>query len=471
MKIARLVHPGFWFGKSSLEEALQLAKRGVGGFCLYGGTRDEVAQFTQRVQAVSPHYLLISADYEDGLGRWLSDAPLLASNLALGAANDENFAFEKGFLTARQARSLGVDWVFAPVVDLADNPLNPIVNTRAFSATPQQVISLAGAFLDGLHHGGALSSLKHFPGHGDTTTDSHVALPVLHKSCAQLDALELKPFQALLAKTDSVMIGHLLLPEIDAENPASLSQKIIGQILRQEMKYTGCVLTDALLMKAIGDEKQAALQALNAGANILLVPQNPAELIDFLETQSIAPEILTQSEQLQNALCKRAEQHPALTQSEAFAPSDFNQRVAQKAIVQKGKPFVLKPGETVSILEIGNTAGQSAEPFISELKKAGLLVQPYSAKTDKLIILCFRRYQAFQGKIALEPAEQEKLKQAAKDVPHTACVLLSSPWALRNVFEPETTLYTFCPAPEFQRQAARILLGLAAAKGTLPIPL
>lgn len=471
MKIARLVHPGFWFGKSSLEEALQLAKRGVGGFCLYGGTRDEVAQFTQCVRAVSPHYLLISADYEDGLGRWLADTPLLASNLALGAANDENFAFEKGFLTARQARSLGVDWVFAPVVDLADNPLNPIVNTRAFSATPQQVISLAGAFLDGLHHGGALGSLKHFPGHGDTTTDSHVALPVLHKSRAQLDALELKPFQALLAKADSVMAGHLLLPKIDAENPASLSQKIIGQILRQEMQYTGCVLTDALLMKAIGDEKQAALQALNAGANILLVPQNPAELIDFLETQSITPEILAQSEKLQNALCNRVAQHPALTPAEAFAPSDFNQRVAKKAIVQTGNPFVLKPGETVSILETGNTAGQSAEPFIRELKKAGVSVQRYPAQTDKLIILCFRRYQAFSGKIALEKSEQQMLQTAAKNYPTTAAVLLASPWALRGVLEAQTTLYTFCPAPEFQQVAARILLGKETACAQPPITL
>ena len=472
MNKARLVHPGFWFGKTPFKDALALAKRGVGGFCLYGGTRAEVADFTTAVRSVSPlSYLLISADYEDGLGRWVPDAPLLASNLALGAANDENLAFEKGFLTARQARSLGVDWVFAPVVDLANNPLNPIVNTRAFGASPEAVTKLAGAFLDGLHHGGALSSLKHFPGHGDTTTDSHLALPVLHKTLEDLHALELEPFRALLAKTDSVMTGHLLLPQIDEKHPASLSQTITSHLLRRELNYRGCVLTDALLMKAIGDEKQAALSALSAGANILLVPENPAALIDFLETQPVAPEILEQSEQLQNALCARVQNHPAPTPEEAFAPSDFNTRAAQKSIVQTGVWTALQPGETVAVLEIGNTAGQSSEPFTRELKKAGVDVKPYPAKTDKLIILCFRRYQAFQGKIALENEEQEKIKQAAQAYQNTACVLLSSPWALRGVFEPQTTLFTFCPAPEFQVQAAQILLGKDVARGTLPMAL
>ena len=156
MNINRLVHPGFWFGKTSEEDALKLARLGAGGFCLYGGTRAEVSALTRALRAASPHKkILISADYEDGLGRWLPDAELLPSNLALGAAGDEELAFEKGLLTARQAKSLGVDWVFAPVVDLADHPDNPIVNTRSFGADPALVTRLAGAFMDGL----ALSKL------------------------------------------------------------------------------------------------------------------------------------------------------------------------------------------------------------------------------------------------------------------------------------------------------------------------
>ena len=472
MNKARLVHPGFWFDKTPLKEALALAQRGVGGFCLYGGTRKQIDAFVQAVRAASPlPYLLISADYEDGLGRWVPDAPLLPSNLALGAANDEKLSFEKGLLTARQARCLGIDWVFAPVVDLADNPLNPIVNTRAFGKDFTRVISLARAFLDGLKQGGALRTLKHFPGHGDTTTDSHLALPVLHKSRAQLEVNELRSFAALLGKTDSVMAGHLLLPQVDGKRPASLSRVMIGELLRGELNYTGCVLTDALLMKAIGDEKQAALSALHAGVNILLVPENPAALIDFLETQMISKKILTTSEQLQDQLCARAQQTPRPTQQEAFAPSDLNTQTAAKAVVQTGLRATLTPGETVAVLEIGNTAHYSAEPFIRELKKNKILVKPYPAKVDKLIILCFRRYQAFQGKVTLDMHEQTLLQQAAARYPHIIGVLLSSPWALRGVIEMQTTLYTFCPAPEFQRQAALILLGQQPARGHLPIDL
>jgi len=469
MKTARLVHPGFWFGKTPLQNALQLAKRGVGGFCLYGGTKDEIARFTQAVRQASPlPYLLISADYEDGLGRWVPDAPLLPSNLSIGAANDENLAFEKGFLTATQARSLGVDWVFAPVLDLANNPLNPIVNTRAFGQDPQAVVRLAGAFLDGLKKGGALNSVKHFPGHGDTATDSHLALPVLHKTLEELKSLELKPFEALLAKADSVMAGHLLLPEIDKTAPASLSQIILKKLLREKMKYHGCVLTDALLMKAIGNEQQAALQALRAGVNILLVPENPNALIDFLETQEIAPEVLAHSEQIQNALCAQVSNQPRPTQMQAFAPTDLNAKTAQKALVQQGPVTALQAGETAAYLEIGNTANYSAAPFLETLKNAGVNVQPYPAPAKHLIILCFRRYQAFRGNVVLDDEEQRTLQTAVKKYEFAHAVLLASPWALRGVINTQTTLYTFCPAPEFQAQAARVLLGEQTANGRFP---
>ncbi|MCQ2410812.1 MAG: hypothetical protein MJ053_04910 [Elusimicrobiaceae bacterium] len=378
MNTARLVHPGFWFNKTPLQEALALAKRGVGGFCLYGGTRQDVADFTKAVRAASPlEHLLISADYEDGLGRWLPDAPLLPSNMALGAANDEKLAFEKGVLTARQARSLGVDWIFAPVLDLANNPLNPIVNTRSFGENPQQVIRLGRAFLQGLAHAGALSSLKHFPGHGDTSTDSHVALPVLQRTQEQLLARELVPFQTLLPLADSVMLGHLFIPQLDDKNPASLSQQIARELLRNTLHYHGCVLTDALLMKAIGNEKQAAWQALQADVNILLVPQDPNGLIDFLERKKVPAEWLANSQKMQDALCAKAKQAgPRPTQEEAFADNDFARRTAQKAIVVEGQLPPIRPGQTVHYMEIGNTDQKASATFLQKLLEREVQVQP-----------------------------------------------------------------------------------------------
>lgn len=473
MNIARLIHPGFWFDKTPLEDALKLARLGIGGFCLYGGTRQQVAAFTEAVRRVSPlDYLLISADYEDGLGRWLPDAPLLPSNMALGAADDADLAFEKGFLTARQARSLGVDWVFAPVLDLADNPLNPIVNTRSFGKDPQAVIRLGRAFLKGLTKGGALSSLKHFPGHGDTTTDSHVALPILTKTREQLLARELVPFQALLPFADSVMLGHLLLPEIDKTNPASLSPEIADKILRRQFQYDGCVLTDALLMKAIGDEKQAARRALDIGVDILLVPQDPFSLLDFLEKANIAPNMVSRSHTRQDALCaklKNAGVRP--TQQAAFAPTDFSYRTAQKSITLCGSLPILSAGQTVHYIHLGADGKTSLAPFLNTLKKQGINVHPFNGQADYLLVLCTRRYQAFAGKIALEENDTAQLKTALQKAQRAVAVAFASPWAVPQNTKIQGTLLTFSPAPEFQETAAKILLGRQQAHGILPITL
>lgn len=471
MNPARLVHPGFWFGKTPLEEALALAKRGVGGFCLYGGTRTEVAAFTQKVRQVSPlDYLLICADYEDGLGRWLPDAPLLPSNMALGAANDENLAFEKGFITARQARSLGVDWIFAPVLDLADNPLNPIVNTRSFGEDPARVIRLGRAFLRGLKQGGVLNSVKHFPGHGDTTTDSHLALPVLHRNEAQLFAHELVPFQALLPLADSVMLGHLALPELDPDHPASLSIKIAHGLLREKLHYSGCVLTDALLMKAIGDEKQAARAALQAGANILLVPQDPHALIDFLEKEPLVSEVYARSQSIQDALCAQVKAVPAPSQEVAFAPTDFVRQTARKAITARGTLPILKPGQTVHYITVGQDNQTSADPFLAALRAHGVNPVAFAGEAENLLILCLRRYRAFQGKIALENQDEQMLRQALTHARHATAVLFASPWALTGT-PVVSSLFTFSPAPEFQETAAEILCGQQQAIGKLPISL
>ena len=414
--------------------------------------------------------MIISADYEDGLGRWLPDAPLLPSNMALGAANDEDLAFEKGFITARQARSLGVDWVFAPVLDLADNALNPIVNTRSFGKDPAQVIKLGRAFLTGLKKGGVLGCIKHFPGHGDTTTDSHVALPVLHKTKQQLLARELVPFQALLKETDSVMLGHLLLPKIDEKYPTSLSPAITG-LLRNDWKYDGCLLTDALLMKAIGDEKQAALQALQNGVDILLVPQDPAELIDFLEAQKIPAQLILQALSRQENLFKRLPKTPRPAPEEAFAPTDFVSRTAQKAVTLSGTLTPVKPGQMVQYLLVGEDGKTSANVFLETLEKNGVKMEKFAGQADYLLVISLRRYQAFSGQIALVKQEEEQVKKAVASSKQATSILLASPWALPPDWTGQAQLLTFSPAPEFQQTAAEILLGKRPALGTLPVSL
>ncbi len=471
MNVARMVFPGFWFGKSSEEEAVRLANLGVGGFCLYGGTRTAVATLTRKLRAASPlPRILIAADYEDGLGRWLPDAELLPSNLAIGAANDEKLAFEKGLITAQEAARIGVDWVFAPVVDLANNPDNPIVNTRSFGADPQRVIKLAGAFMQGLNQGGVLNCLKHFPGHGNTTTDSHLALPVVAETRALLQSTSLLPFQALLPLANSVMVGHLLVPALDDKNPSSLSKAIIHDLLQQRMGFPRCVCTDALLMKALGDEKQAALQALDAGAHILLVPQDPLALIEFLQAQVLPDDMLKPIEHILNELCAQADELSVSAKKTPIHSTDFTFRTARQAIVEQGFVPAIAPGEILHFLEIGNDENLSSAPFFDTLRAYGVVTEPFQGEADYLLILFWHRYKPFSGKIGLSPEETALVKQAMQHAKHTVLLCFANPWIAKDI-SAEGKLFIFSPSPAFQQATAECLMGAFKPQKSLPISL
>jgi len=471
MNINRFVFPGFWFDKTPQEEALALARAGVGGFCFYGGNKQRVYELSKKLRAASPlPRILIAADYEDGLGRWLPDTPLLPSNLSLGAANDLNFAEEKGFITACQARELGVDWVFAPVVDLADNSKNPIINTRSFGEDPTHVIALADAFMKGLSKGGALNCLKHFPGHGNTTIDSHVALPTVPSAEEDLSKA-LRPFQALLNQADSVMIGHLLVPFWDKKNPASLSAAIIRSLLQEKLGFQKCVCTDALMMKALGDEKEAALKALNAGAHILLVPEKPFELMEYLNKATIAEPILKHAEQKINELCAQADKLAADSRSYQGNVSHYILQVAHKAIVATGDVPLLEAGDTLHYLSVGNDENISDVPFLETLKAHGINIISYQEENaENLAIVFWRRYQAFKGKISLSEKETEFIKQATEKAKNVVLICFANPWTSQSI-PAKSSILTFSPAPAFQQTAAECLLGKIRPTGTLPITL
>lgn len=473
INVARMVFPGFWFGKTSEEEALELARLGVGGFCLYGGTKTAVATLTRKLRQASPWpRILIAADYEDGLGRWLPDAALLPSNLAIGATQDEELAFEKGFITAREALHIGVDWVFAPVVDLANNPNNPIVNTRSFGDDPARVSQLAGAFMQGLKQGGVLNCLKHFPGHGNTATDSHLAMPVVAETRALLQKTSLVPFKNLLPQADCVMIGHLLVPALDDTNPSSLSKTIIHDLLQQQLGFAGCICTDALLMKALGDEKQAALQALDAGAHILLVPAQPKELIEFLQTQVFPDDLLENIQHILNDLCDRADNLAINAEKTFVNPTRFTLATARKALVPLGHFPPVEPGETIHILEVGNDEHVSSVPFTDTLRAYGIITEEFidPAQTDTLIILFWRRYKPFSGKIGLSEEEMALVNKALQPVRRTLLICFANPWAAKHV-QTQGALLAFSPAAEFQQAAAECVMGMFEPVGKLPMKL
>jgi beta-N-acetylhexosaminidase len=253
-----------------------LRQHRIRAVCLFRrnlGSLDEVIQLTRDLRAVMGEHALIGLDQEGGAVVRSTFLPQPPSAMALGAAGDEALAQQVGAAVARGLRSLGINWNFAPVLDVNNHPANPVIAERSFGEDPNEVTRLAGAWMRGSLAEGVACCVKHFPGHGDTHVDSHLALPTVDKSRAELDLIELLPFYALRKEAPAVMTAHIVYPQIDPAHPATLSRKVLGGILRDEWGYDGVVITDALMMKAIAERYGyglAAEMALAAGADMVL---------------------------------------------------------------------------------------------------------------------------------------------------------------------------------------------------------
>ncbi|OBZ14080.1 glycoside hydrolase family 3 [Bacillus sp. FJAT-27264] len=254
----------------------------VGGIILYGNNIDNLQAMVKLVNAMKKSNaanaapLFMSVDQEGGkVSRMPAEYATIPSNAKVGIRNDVNAARTMGTLLAREVRSAGFNMNFAPVLDINSNPKNPVIGDRSFGNSADTVVKLGIAEMKGIESESVIPVVKHFPGHGDTSVDSHLELPVVNKTRDQLAGLEWLPFQAAIKENaDAVMVAHILFPKLDPDKPASLSRTIIGDLLREEMGYKGVVITDDLTMGAIMkhfDLGQAALDSVNAGSDILLV--------------------------------------------------------------------------------------------------------------------------------------------------------------------------------------------------------
>jgi beta-N-acetylhexosaminidase len=275
----------------------------VGGVILFRSQVWPAAVVTNRWQEMAKVPLLISADLEMGPGMRLDDTPWWAPNMAVAATSDPNWARLQGEATALQARAVGVNWLLAPVADVNNNPNNPVINTRSYGEDPATVAEFVRAFIEGAQAAGAMTCAKHFPGHGDTATDSHIGLPMVDVGRGRLEKLELVPFRAAIASgVGSIMSAHIALPQIETELaapvrtlsereaaaaeflsrteagatrvtlPSTLSPKIMTGLLREELKFDGLIVTDALSMAGVAARytpAQAAVRSLKAGADAL----------------------------------------------------------------------------------------------------------------------------------------------------------------------------------------------------------
>lgn len=274
----------------------------IGGIIFMQGTAEAQAKLTNRYQHMSKVKLLIGMDAEWGLGMRLTGVKNLPRQMMIGATRDTALMYEMGNAVADQCRRLGVHVDFAPVIDINNNPKNPVINFRSFGEDKEWVTRLGIAYMKGLQDKGVMACAKHFPGHGDVATDSHLDLPVIRKSRAQLNELELYPFRRLIeAGVQSIMIAHLSIPALDNTKnlPSTLSRGIVTDLLKKEMKFDGLVFTDALDMKGLTKyypDGETDLKAFMAGNDVLLFSQNVPLAIHKIQwavqTGKISPEEL-----------------------------------------------------------------------------------------------------------------------------------------------------------------------------------
>jgi beta-N-acetylhexosaminidase len=463
---AQVVFPAHRF-ESPDPAVEELVALGVGGFCLYEGRTADWASWTARLQSLASTPLLFCADFEDGAGQMAAGGMRMPSNMAIAATGRPELGAIKASATAAEAHALGVGMVFAPCVDLNTNPRNPIINIRAFSDRVDTTIRYAAPMIDAYRAGGVLSCLKHFPGHGDVEIDSHISTPVVRHGLERLRGTELAPFAALLPRSDAVMTAHLLVPELDPRWPASVSFRITDDLLRKEMGFDGLVFTDALCMGGIASlaEDEVAVRAIQAGADVLLYPNDPRRCIARLEralrTGEISPERLRKS-------VDRISRAKAKVGSRPAGPPDprVPAMIAEASVTlaRHAPGTVPLRGPVDYLAVVDSTAGESDAAFREALGE----IQP---EAENLVVAIYIRPRAWAGRTDLTEEQRGPVRGACRPGRRAVGVSFGSPYLSTDLPELETFACAYSDCAASQVAAARALRGLIPFSGSLPVGL
>ena len=488
----------------------------VGGVVMSLGSPIEVAAKLNDLQRAARVPLLVASDLEPGLGRLeggafaptlytAGSATVLPNAMAIGASGNEANAEVAGRITGLEARATGIHLVFAPVVDVNNNPANPVINTRSFGEDPAMVSRFSAAFVRGLQSAGAAATAKHFPGHGDTDTDSHLALPVVRSDRARLAAVELAPFRAAIAAgIAGIMSAHIALPAVSLDSiPATLTPLIMTGLLRDTLGFAGLSVTDALTMQGIGKgytTEQSAVLAVQAGSDILLMPTDTKRAIDAVvaavERGAISAARIDASVRriLEVKARTGAAQHPivALDSLRAIVGSAEHRatarRIAQEGVTLLRDEKSLVPMRGTTPVVIVNYAGEqdvmAGREFAAELRQTfrsarTVRVTPVTARPqldslvrvgERVVVHALVRTVEGEGRFVLAPAFAKWLDSLAltRDV---FVVAGANPYILREIPHVTTYMATFGRGPALEQAAARVLAGVAPASGRTPVSL
>ena len=421
MNPARLVLPalrwsadtGFDHEAQNITTALEL---GVGGFIIFGGTAEAVPRLVASLRERSSAALLIASDLERGAGQQFQGLSELPPPRALAALGDAEAVFDAGRVTATEARSVGIDWVLAPVADLDANPANPIVQTRSFGDHPATVAECVRQWVRGCHAGGALSCIKHFPGHGRTATDSHAGLPVVQATAEELDREDWLPFRAgIAAGVPAVMTGHIAYPALDPSGkPATVSPLLLG-LLREQLGFDGVVVSDALIMDGAfeGRSEAAAYQeAVNAGVDLLLYPRDVRTAVSAISGGSVPEARLAEAAARYERLLQQAAALPSAPPADG---AELQCRLAERLVGQGMRrgalPALVPPFELVLVDDdVGGPYPPSPSDYVAhELRRLGVPLGPGGSR----IVLVFAEPRAWKERSGLSAANRSRLKEAA----------------------------------------------------------
>jgi beta-N-acetylhexosaminidase len=482
----------------------------VGGVIVSIGSPLDIAAKLNSLQRKSRLPLLVASDFEGGTSLRFAGGTLLPPNMGVGATGSDSIAYEVGRITALEGRAVGVHLAFAPVADVNNNPANPIINTRSFGEDPKEVARLVAAEVRGLQDNGMLATAKHFPGHGDTGTDSHLALPVITSSWARLDSVELVPFRAAIAAgVQVVMSAHIALPGIDPGQlrPGTVAPDILTGVLRDSLKFKGLVVTDALNMSGIADKygAEAGVRAFIAGADLLLQPADPAAAIDAMalamERGEITPERLDRSVRRVLAL-KRSlglfehrtvslDSIPAVVGSAALGRAAADIAARSLVMVKDSAGTIHSLRRARPALTVVTFAEEDNRvvgiPLGLELRTQGFgvtLVRLWPAsgpasydsaaaaigRSPVTIFVTADRPTAFRGALGLPAALANLIAATARTHP-AILVSLGNPYQLTQVPEAGSYLIGWRSNAAVEQAVARALAGVAPITGRLPISL
>ncbi len=512
-QVGQLIVPWLSGSYTALDDSLfQVAARWVdslevGGLIISVGSPLDIATKLNALQQRSRLPLLVSADLEWGAGMRVVGATAFPQIMAVGATGDPHDAYTIGAAAGVEGRAVGIHVNFAPDADVNNNPANPIINIRSFGEDPRTVSRLVAQYVHGLHEHGMLATLKHFPGHGDTQTDSHIGLPVITAGYARLDSLELVPFRAgIAAGADVVMSAHIAFPALTGSNdPGTLSAAVLTGLLRDSLRFPGLVVTDALTMGAIVAKYgagEATVRAFLAGSDLLLMPADPdsalAAMTAAVAAGRITPERLAQSVRRMLEIKRRLglferrtvplDSIPHVVGSRRFQDAANDVAVRSLTLVRDvgGRLHALRarPGR-VALIAYADEANSSVGQLLTDLLRQGgdtveyFRLWPMSgtlsydsaratiARTPATVFVANVRPISWKGTIAL-PDSLAQLITVTDAVRPTVLVSLGSPYLLNQTPTVRSYVIAWSGVRASERAVALALLGRVPIGGHLP---